>query len=157
MITSVCRSQVNESSDLFKILKTKDSLLFNIGFNECELQIQEELMGEDLEFYHDQGGVTLSRNANIESMKKGLCKTGENKYLRELVIGSLEVYPLKDNGKIYGAIQMGIHRFYLKKNGKKGNFESIARFIHVWILENGNWILKRIFSYDHSGKDYISN
>ena len=149
-------AQDEESAILFKTLKAKDSLLFEIGFNKCVLEIQEQLMSEDLEFYHDQGGLTISRAANIEEMRKGLCSTSENKYLRELVKGSLEVYPLKDGKQIYGAIQMGIHRFYFNNNGKKGEFESIARFTHVWTLVEGKWQLKRVLSYNHSGKDYSS-
>ena len=66
-----------------------------------------------------------------------------------MVENSLEVYPLEKNGVIYGAIQMGIHRFYALEKNKPEYITSTAKFTHVWLLENGNWKLGRALSYDH--------
>ena len=90
-------------------------------------------------------------------MKSGLCKESKNRYRRELVEGSLEVFPLKNSKILYGAIQNGTHRFYANDNGVKGKFESIARFSHVWMLKNDAWQLSRIFSCDHKGKGYLGD
>ena len=67
---------------------------------------------------------------------------------RNLVFGSLEVFPLLNNVEIYGAIQTGKHTFQEKQ---QGNFKTvgIANFTHVWILENKQWKLKRVLSYNH--------
>lgn len=150
-------SQVKTTSILFKTLKEKDHLVFDVGFNNCDTSQFKLLMSEDVEFYHDQGGLSVSRSSQLESMKNGLCKNSKNKYRRELVEGSLKVFPLKNNKSLYGAIQNGIHRFYINDNGTKGKFESIARFSHIWMLKNDTWQLTRIFSYNHKGKDYLSD
>ncbi|MGO1586210.1 MAG: serine hydrolase, partial [Mesonia sp.] len=45
-------AQVEKNSDLYKAIMSKDSLLFEVGFNRCDISQFETLMSEDLEFYH---------------------------------------------------------------------------------------------------------
>ena len=68
---------------------------------------------------------------------------------RELVDESLEVFPLRDNGVLYGAIQRGIHRFFATEEGEPERETSVARFTHLWLLVDGEWKLKRVLSFDH--------
>jgi hypothetical protein len=143
-------SQVDKSSDLFKTLKAKDSLLFNVGFNTCNISQFEDLVSNDFEFYHDQGGITPSKPAFILSIKEGLCKLSY-KPRRELDENTLEVYPLEKNGTLYGAIQTGTHRFYAIEDNKPEYLSSVAKFTHVWLLEKGNWKLSRVLSYIEKG------
>lgn len=152
LLSLSCFAQVERSNDLFKTLRTKDSLLFNVGFNTCDIQQFEDLVSNDFEFYHDQAGVTSSKAAFITSIKDGLCKLSY-KPRRELVAGSLEVYPLKKNEVLYGAVQMGRHRFYALEAGKPAQLTSVARFTHVWRLENNRWQLSRGVSFDHQDQD----
>lgn len=140
--------QVEKHSTLYKTIKGNDSLLFNIGFNTCDIKQFENLVSEDFEFYHDKGGITNSKSAFIESIRDGLCKLSY-KPRRELDEKSVEVYPLTKDGVLYGAIQNGIHSFYAIENDKTEYLTTIAKFTHLWILENGNWKLKRGLSYDH--------
>ncbi len=141
--------QIDPSSMLFQQLKTSDSLLFEVGFNTCSITPFEELVNEDFEFYHDQGGITPSKQAFIESLGNGLFKLSY-KARRELDESSLTVYELRKNDVVYGAIQSGIHRFYAKEKDKPEYLSSIARFTHVWLLEDGVWKLSRVLSYDHN-------
>lgn len=149
-------SQEEKNSELYKTIMSKDSLLFNIGFNTCDLSQFENLFSDDLEFYHDKGGMS-DKVLFIKNFKKGICgSTGTYKSRRYLVPNTTEVYPLYNRGVLYGAIQMGIHQFYEKSVDEneslanaKENFGSTARFTHVWILINGVWKLRRAFSYDH--------
>ena len=143
--------QVDKASDLHKIIQEKDSLLFNIGFNTCHIAQFENLVSEYFEFYHDQVGITSSKSAFIESIQNGLCKL-TYKPRRELAENSMEVYPLEKNGVLYGAIQTGKHNFYAIENGKQEYLTSVAKFTHVWILENESWKLSKGLSYDH--KDF---
>lgn len=145
-------AQEKQNSELFQTLKEKDNLLFNLGFNSCDISQFETLMSENFEFYHDQSGVTNSKSDFIKSIKEWLCKS-DYKSQRELVEGSLEVYPLKDKGVLYGAIQTGKHRFYEFGKDNSKHFRSIARFNHLWKLENGEWKIVRILSYDHQTQD----
>jgi hypothetical protein len=145
-------AQVDPSLALFRELKSRDSLLFEIGFNTCDISQFENLVSEDFEFYHDQAGVTASKADFVAGIRDGLCKLSY-RARRELVKGSLLVYPLKKNGVLYGALQMGKHRFFALEKDKPEYFTSIALFTHLWILENGEWKLLRGLSYDHQTKE----
>lgn len=142
-------SAQNESSNqLFNKLKTNDSLLFNVGFNTCDLEQFENLISDDFEFYHDEAGITGSKAAFIKGIKEGICNLSY-KPRRQLVEGSIEVFELKKNGELYGAIQTGRHEFYAIEKDKTEHRTSVAKFTHVWLLENGKWKLSRAFSYAH--------
>lgn len=147
------QAQVEQDSELFNTLRTKDSMLFEVGFNQCDLSQFEDLLANDLEFYHDKSGATNSLSQFLEVMKTGICNPSNiYKVRRELVQGSLEVFPLYNNGKLYGAIQKGEHRFFEKNLNQPETPEkagSLAKFTNLWILNNNTWKLKRILSYDH--------
>lgn len=144
------RAQVAESSELYQTLAEKDSLLFNEGFNKCNIQVTEDIVSRDLEFYHDVSGLQ-NRKDFFEAIKENICSNPDRKPIRKLVLGTLEIFPLKDNGHTYGAIQKGLHQFYIKERGKELYLTSRAKFTHVWILEEGGWKLKTVLSYDHQG------
>lgn len=144
----VAFSQVAPSSPLYQTLQSADSLLFTVGFNTCDITQFEKLLSDNFEFYHDQSGATLSKQAFITSIKDGLCKL-PYKPRRELIENSLEIYPLKKNGAVYGAIQTGEHRFYAIEKNKPEYITSTAEFTHLWLLESGTWKLSRGLSYNH--------
>ena len=132
-------AQVERSSELFKTLQENDRLLFEEGFNKCDISQFEKFISDDMEFYHDQSGIMSSKKEFMDNTKNGLCKKGFKKNDRVLVKDSLQVYALKNQGKLYGAIQTGVHRF--------GN--SDAKFTHLWLLENAEWKLSRVLSFEH--------
>ncbi len=148
-ITSI--GQVEETSELYKSIKEKDSLLFNVGFNTCDISQFENLISENFEFYHDQAGITNSKAGFISGIQNGLCKL-TYKPIRLLAENKMEVYPLERNDVLYGAIQTGIHNFYAVEDNKSEYLTSIAKFTHVWILENGEFKFTKGLSYDH--KDF---
>jgi hypothetical protein len=138
-----------ENQKLFNLIKEKDSLLFQIGFNQVDTLQVSVMTSNDFEFYHDEHGVTETKNRfvnNINGIKELPFKTW-----RTLVEGSMEVFPLyKDNSQVlYGAIQNGVHDFYQQNEGEDALKTNTARFTHLWIIENGDWKLKRVLSYDH--------
>lgn len=141
-------SQVSRSSELFRTLKSNDSLLFNVGFNTCDITQFENLVSDNFEFYHDEAGITSSKAAFIAGVRDGLCKL-PYKPKRVLVENSLQVYPLEKDKVIYGAIQTGEHQFYAIEKGRHEHLTSTAKFTHVWLLEDGKWKLSRGLSYDH--------
>lgn len=140
---------VPENQELFNLILEKDSLLFQIGFNQIDTSQVAALTSQDFEFYHDEHGVTDTKNAfvnNINGIRDLPFKTW-----RILVKESMEVFPLyKDNSQVlYGAIQNGTHDFYQQNEGEDAQKTNTARFTHLWIIENGDWKLKRVLSYDH--------
>ncbi len=110
-------AQADTLSGLYRALKSNDSLLFNIGYNTCDIKPFEELLSDNFEFYHDEAGLTNSKAVFIAGIKNGLCKL-DYKPRRVLVENSLQVYPLEKNGVLYGAVQTGIHQFYALEKGK---------------------------------------
>lgn len=124
---------------LYKEIAHMDSLLFN-ALNSQDLSTIAKLFDSNLEFYHDLGGLT-NYEQNIKATKSNFSKN--NGLRRELVPGSMEVYPIKD----YGAIQTGSHIFCHNENGKQdcGTF----KFVHVWQKKNDEWKLTRVISYGH--------
>ncbi len=141
--------RISENQALFDLIKEKDSLLFQIGFNQIDTLQIASLISMDFEFYHDKHGVTDNKQSFLMSIN-GL-RDLPFKTWRTLVDGSMEVFPLcNDNGKKpYGAIQNGIHDFYQQIDGEDAHKTSTAKFTHLWIVENGDWKLKRVLSYDH--------
>ncbi|SMG25914.1 DUF4440 domain-containing protein [Arenibacter troitsensis] len=142
-------AQVESSSELYRNIMGLDSILFVNGFNNCELKEMEHLIAPDLEFYHDQSGISTSKEDFFKAIKQNICGKGDKKPIRKLVANSMEVYPLYNNGVLYGAIQNGIHEFYIKEANKELYITGIAKFSHVFILQEGMWQLKRVLSYDH--------
>lgn len=137
---------------LFLTLKKKDSILFDAAFNRCDTRTMGNLFTEDFEFYHDKGGASYGRDNFLKPLEENCSKRNRNtpqNARRILVENSLEVFPLHKNGQLYGAIQHGIHSFeFLDKNQEYQKGDT-AKFTHVWILEEGQWKIKRELSYDH--------
>lgn len=142
-------SQAAKDSELFIELKAMDSLFFEAGFNNCEIAAFEPFVSKDLEFYHDQSGISTSKKEFLEAVKQNICSSPDKKPIRQLKPESLEVFPLYQNGELYGVIQKGQHDFYIREPGKELLFTSTARFTHLWLLRDKDWILKRVLSYDH--------
>ena len=118
-----------------------DTAVFD-AFNHCadpaQLQAHAAHFAPDVEFYHDTGGVTWTRDAMIANTAKYAC----GHYTRELVAGSLQVSPVKD----FGAIEHGVHRFCQVGTDR---CEGEADFTIVWRLRDGQWTITRVLSYGH--------
>ena len=94
-----------------------------------DIKSQEELnkfssfLVDNVEFYHDQGGVTLGKEKLTDRVRKNIC----GKVTRELVPGTLQVQYMKG----YGAVEMGVHRFH-----HLGHEDTEAvgegKLIHLW-------------------------
>jgi CubicO group peptidase (beta-lactamase class C family) len=141
------RAQINSNEPLFTELKKQDSIFFERGFNQCDLDYLGDHITEDIKFYHDQAGFQ-DRNTFLENMRKNICSNSGQKPIRKVDENSFQVFPLYSNGKLYGAIQSGTHQFYLRS--EQGEvWTGMARFTHTWLLENGIWKLSVVLSYDH--------
>ncbi|MGH9312613.1 MAG: nuclear transport factor 2 family protein [Vicinamibacterales bacterium] len=139
------RSQTRQSApedSLFGTMASLDSRLFE-AYNTCDLEKFGSFFAEDVEFYHDKGGVTRGREALVESVKNNIC----GKTRRDLVPGTLEVHPMDG----YGALQIGAHRFCDAKAKKcDGTSGGVGKFIHLWQNRDGAWTITRVISYDHA-------
>jgi ketosteroid isomerase-like protein len=134
-------AQSASTDPLFTEIAHMDAVLFD-AYNQRDLEKIKTLFAPDLEFYHDRGGLARYQE-NMDSFKKTF--EGPARMRRELAEGTLEVYPLKG----YGAVEIGIHRFYTTDPGQKERLTATAKFIHVWQRKDGEWKLARVISYDH--------
>jgi hypothetical protein len=125
--------------ELFRTIASLDDALFD-SYNRCDLEKFGTFFLDDVEFYHDQGGVTFGRQNLTESVKKNIC----GKVRRELVPRTLEVYPMRG----YGAVEMGVHRFYDRK-AEQSEPTGEAKFVHLWQNKDGAWKITRVISFDH--------
>ena len=140
--------QVDINSDLFIEFKKQDSIFFERGFNQCDMEYLKNHIADDLKFYHDQSGFQ-DRNAFFENTQKYICSNSEKKPIRKVDAASLEVFPLYNNGELYGVIQKGVHNFYLRESGQEDLQTSTAKFTSVWILDDEIWKISEVLSYDH--------
>jgi hypothetical protein len=129
---------IKSQAELDKVITALDAALFD-AYNRCDLDNFSSFLAADVEFYHDQGGVTLGNTKLTESIKQNICG-GDVR--RELVPGSLQVHYMKG----YGAVEIGVHRFlHPKSNSPTGE----GRFIHLWQYQDGAWKISRAISFDH--------
>lgn len=149
LLSQFTYGQESTTSPIFIELQKGDSLLFEEGFNKCNLSALDKILLPDFEFYHDQNGAQ-NREVFLNGFKESICSNPNLKPIRKLVKGSLVVYPLKNEGKIYGAIQMGVHDFYIAEPNKDLRFTENAKFIATWLLDSGVWKIKIELSYNHN-------
>jgi len=121
---------------LTETITAQDRKVFD-AYNACDLETFGAAFAPDVEFYHDEGGVTWERQSVIDNTRKYIC----GKVRRELIPGTLRIYPIKD----FGAVEEGEHRFCQKDQGCAG----IAKFVIVWKREGETWIATRVLSYGH--------
>lgn len=141
-------AQIDKNSPLFLELKKQDSLFFERGFNNCDLAYLEKSVDENLKFYHDKGGFQ-DKKLFLERTKQNICSNPNQKPIRKVIESSLEVFPLYNNGELYGAIQSGEHQFFIREKNKEDVLGGQAKFTTVWTKKDGNWIMSDILSYDH--------
>jgi ketosteroid isomerase-like protein len=127
----------NSQKDLlYETIKNRDSVFFS-AYNRCDLETQAAMLSDNVEFYHDQGGLSTSKQDILEKTKENIC----GKVSRELVVGSIEVYPIKD----YGAVEIGMHKFHNNQEAS-GTPSNASKFIVIWQQQNNNWQMARVIS-----------
>lgn len=141
--------QVPQTSDLYRDILRADQTLLDRGFNQCDQKALDEIIDGNFSFFHDQNGTKTSKAAFLKDFNQSICSNPNRKPIRKLVAGSMLVFPLHNEGKLYGAIQMAVHDFYIREPGKDLVKTNIGRVANVWILAEGKWRLKTSLSYDH--------
>jgi len=126
-------------SEAYTTIAALDTAVFK-AYNTCDLTTFASYLEKDLEFYHDQGGLMVGADATVAAVQKNIC----GKVTRELVPGSLQIYPMRG----YGALEIGVHRFHHPGHDDTEPLGE-GKFIHLWHLQDGKWKLARIISFDH--------
>jgi hypothetical protein len=145
--TTVCSAQkkitkeptykyIPDDVELYKTIVAMDSTFFQ-AYNTCDLNKQAVIYSNNIEFYHDQGGLMTVKQEILDGTEKYIC----GKVTRELVKGSLEVYPIKD----FGAVEIGLHKFY-NNTEKESTPSHASKFIIFWKNDNNNWTITKVVS-----------
>lgn len=133
-------AQSNPQPDpLLQAIQSLDTKLFD-AYNHCDLTTLGAMVSEDLEFYHDQTGLSVGKAPFLAAIKQNIC----GKVQRALLPDTLEVYPLKG----YGAVEIGIHRFHHTGHPEDGVGD--AKFVTLWQNKDGAWKVTRVISYNHN-------
>ena len=130
---------IKSDTELTSAISALDTQLFD-AYNNCDIDKLGSLVTDDLEFYHDKTGLAVGKQPFLVAIKNNIC----GKVRRELVKGSLEVYPLKG----YGAVEIGTHRFY-HPGTQDHDVVGEAKFVQLWQYKDGAWKVSRVISYDH--------
>src|ERR1043165_3119549 len=125
----------SQKDELYETVVKLDSVYFN-AYNTCDMAKQAEFYSDSIEFYHDKGGLTTSKQEILDAIKKNIC----GKVTRELVKGSIEVSPVPG----YGAVEIGMHMFH--NNREKGQIPHPSRFVIIWRNREGKWTITRVIS-----------
>jgi Domain of unknown function (DUF4440) len=123
---------------LYNVIAEQDSIFFHY-YNTCDKNLDKygEFYLENIEFYHDQGGLMTSKKELVAATQKNIC----GKVTRILVKGILEVFPIHD----FGAIEIGLHQF--RNNQEPANTRlKTGRFMIVWKNDNNTWRISRVVS-----------
>lgn len=138
-------AEETENRKLFDTVAQLDTKTFT-AFNGHDVDGLMSMFTRDVEFYHDKGGLT-----NYDQTREGFTKMFGNMpdIRRDLVPGSLKVFPIKD----FGAIEIGTHRFCHKENGENGRPPLTDcgefPFVMIWQNQGGTWRISRVISYGH--------
>jgi hypothetical protein len=142
-------SSIAQPDDFEKQVRHADSL-FWIAYNQCDVDKMAAFFTDDLEFYHDKGGLTTPKTKLVASMTTGLCGNENWRLRREPVEGTVQVFRMNN----IGAIMSGQHVFYILEKDKEPVLDGLARFTHVWVWNDDEWKMSRVLSYDHGPATY---
>ncbi len=131
--------QLAAADTLRRAIVAADSALF-AAFNRRDARALATFFTRDLEFYQDNEGVETFAQT-MRDFRQMFAQQAAIR--RELVPGTLEVYPIRN----YGAMEVGRHRFCHAENGRNecGEFS----FVHIWRRTRSGWRIARVVSYGH--------
>ncbi len=134
---------------LYEEIFAADAALFKAFFDTCDIDALRGMVTDDFEMFHDKSGRNITSGAGFVQAAEDKCKRQAEGTdfisARRLVPESMKVYPINN----YGAVEVGVHRFYAVKQGEPDRLTETSQFTHVWKEENGQWRLARALSYDH--------
>ncbi|HET9825418.1 MAG TPA: nuclear transport factor 2 family protein [Chitinophagaceae bacterium] len=125
----------SQTDKLYATVIKLDSTFFS-AYNSCDINKQAEFYSDSIEFYHDKGGLTTSKQEILDATRKNIC----GKVTRELVKGSIEVSPIPG----YGAVEIGMHMFH--NNQEKDQVPHPSKFVIIWRNKDGKWSITRVIS-----------
>lgn len=127
-----------DDQELYDTIVHLDSVFFYY-YNTCDVNFDKHaaFYSDSIEFYHDKGGLSTSKADVTGGIKKFVC----GKVTRELIKGSIEVYPIPN----FGAIEIGLHQF--RNNQEPDAKPHASRFTIVWqYTKELGWKIRKVIS-----------
>jgi ketosteroid isomerase-like protein len=136
--------QAAHKDSLYTVIEQMDTKLFN-AINHKDLAALKSIYDESLEFYHDKGGL-MDYKTSMEINAKHFADTSA-RYVerRELDKNSLKVFPIPG----FGAMEVGMHRFYTSFNGGPEEVTASPHFVMIWQKKGDQWKVVKVVSYGH--------
>ena len=134
---------------LTQAIAARDTVLFDVMFAGCDPAALTNMVTDDMEFYHDKGGLMAHDAFIADYAKSCVAKKAPDAWRsrRELVAGTMKVYAIPG----FGAVEEGAHVFYERKGDGPERLAGKARFSILWKLgADGQWRMARTFSIDHA-------
>lgn len=134
-------------TELYKAIALVDSLMISVAQRDCDLEAYASFLSDDFEYFHDKAGYTPSKEAEMKDMNIfcGKEQRSRQPLRRQRTEGTLKVFPM-DN---YGALEFCDHVFYLQINDGTEKLVGSGKMTAIWKLENDEWKVTRVISYDH--------
>ena len=86
-------AQVDKNSDLYKTILAQDSLLFDVGFNTCDIHQFEFQLSDSFKFYHDKDG-TSNKTKFIADLRKGICNDIDKRKVKRFLVKKVRKFSL---------------------------------------------------------------
>ena len=71
-VNAQSKNDLPASKELYDRIASLDAALFD-AYNACDIDKVGTFFTDDLEFYHEKGGLTLERKTTLELMRTNLC------------------------------------------------------------------------------------
>lgn len=141
--------QIPQGAALTEAVSASDAVFFELFFEGCDPAKLATMLTDDFEFFDDRGGLVATDSAGFVAQYATRCEARLApdgwRSRREVVRDTLGIYPINN----YGAVETGEHFFYERRGDGPETRVGRALFSQMWKLEDGQWKLARVFSYDH--------
>ncbi|MEP0393101.1 hypothetical protein [Erythrobacter sp.] len=142
------RAPNGDERELYDIVLQLDAVLFEQGFNQCNMERIKDVTAAEFEFYHDLAGTNGSKASFVDSLDRSVCDNDYRAH-RRLLPHTMVVFPMYNGDRLYGAIQTATHEFYAIHPDGREELTDTARLFTLWIKTENGWRMQRSFSYDH--------
>jgi ketosteroid isomerase-like protein len=120
------------------------------AYNSCDFKALDALTADDVEFYHDVGGIIHGRGGLTAAVRDNICAAKDSTIRRNAAPEETQTFLLRRGDEVYGALVTGQHHFFrvMEANGAAVPTNN-ARFSSLWVRHGKEWKLSRVMSYDH--------
>lgn len=131
-----CPSYYPTNSALYDTIIALDELFWK-AYNKGDIDVIEDMMSENHEFYHDRGGVVKTKEKNIEAFREFFRERDSIK--GATLANHTEVYEIPG----FGALQVGYQQFF---NSRNPEGTPASRVITLWKDTDSGWKQEYVFS-----------